>query len=61
MRPENGNTQQMQQELQRKLHGKLLLLIDQLNVDDLSKEFYQVNRKQWASHDKVIWVNEYLY
>ena len=40
MRPENGNTQQMQQELQRKLHGKLLLLIDQLNVDDLRKEFY---------------------
>lgn len=40
MRPENGNTQQMQQELQRKLHGKLLLLIDQLNVDDPSKESY---------------------
>ena len=61
MRPENGNTQQMQQELQRKLHGKLLLLIDQLNVDDPSKESYQLNRKQWVSLDKVICVNEYFY
>lgn len=46
MRPENGNTQQMQQELQRKFHGKLFLVVSYTR--DPTKELHYLKRKQWA-------------
>lgn len=36
MRPENGNTQQMQQELQRKFHGKLFLVVSYTSYPHLA-------------------------